>query len=67
MKSPFSLIVAVALVAPLSAFAYKGEISFSPEEIQRHQAGLATIMETSAACLKSDLEFHQKFFDKWKI
>lgn len=64
---PSIALIAITIWAPLSASAYKGEVVFSPEEIQRHQAGLSKIMEVSAACLKSDLDFHQRFFDKWKV
>jgi hypothetical protein len=56
-----------ALLLSTSAHAYKGEVTFSPEEIQRHQEGIQTVMDTAAACLKADIDYHQSFHKKWKI
>lgn len=41
---------------------FQGDISFTQEEVQRHQNGLQTIIEDSANCLKRYYADHEQFF-----
>lgn len=46
---------------------FKGEISFTPEEVAAHQASLPALLEKSSGCLRAALKHHQTFFAKYGI
>lgn len=46
---------------------YQGEISFTSDEVRRHQEGLPVLLSKAAECVKADLNFHLSFYKKWGI
>lgn len=43
------------------------QVSFSPQEIQNHQANIQRFTQTTASCLDSIYEEHLEFFNIWGI
>jgi hypothetical protein len=64
----FSLLLALALLASVPAFAgHKGFISFTEEERARHEATQDQLLSTAASCLEADLSYHLSFYRKHGI
>lgn len=60
-------VVALALLSISStalAAGYKGELSFTPEEVEAHKAGIATISAGVARCLKGEQDRHNYFHER---
>lgn len=55
------------LSGPLAFAGFKGSISFTEDQKARHAAGVPVISETAAACLRADLEHHQRFYARYGI
>jgi hypothetical protein len=51
----------------LRAFAFHGDVSFTPDEVRAHQQALPTIMATASKCLQDDLDRHHQFIQKYGI
>lgn len=61
-------VLAALAVAPLTASAgYQGSISFTADEIARHQQDVGKITQTAAACLQRDYQHFQDFFRKYGV
>lgn len=61
----FKSLIFIFLVFTLSSHSqagFKGSISFTQAEKDRHQQGLADLLATAGDCLKADLQYHQQFY-----
>lgn len=50
-----------------SASAFEGSVTFSDQEIQRHQSGVQSIIKVASECLRADLAYHHNFYKKHGI
>lgn len=64
----FAFAAALCAASPLSAMAgYQGSISFTPEEIARHQEESSAIAQSAAACLDRDYQHFVTFFRRYGV
>jgi len=62
-----NVFLASLLLLATAAFSFEGEVSFSSEEIRRHQESLNLVIEEAADCLQRDLDHHARFYQQYRI
>ena len=68
MKKFHLLIVVLFLaMAPSLAPAHTGSISFTEEEIARHEQTQEQLLQVAGDCLQNTIDYHKKFFRKYGI
>lgn len=70
MKASFPVPILATLLLfslPFPASAFQGDLYFSEEEVQQHQAGLQTVLSVASKCLQQDLDTHNQFMKNYGV